>query len=144
MEPSATNHPRPILPPTDDPIAETQALRRKVVFWRRVAWLAFGGAGIVMLVVWTRGETRRRDCFESLRHYADLARTNKLAEQHPEILEQQWQELEQAATGIPPEHYDLIVKNWTARPGSGEEPVLAVGGLLTALESSGLTKRRPH
>jgi len=126
MNSAETHRDGAILERPDDSIGETQALRRKVVFWRRVAGLALGGVGIVMLVVWTRGQTRQRECHDALLGYAEKARSANLAEQHPDILEQQWQEFEQNAKGIPADHYDLIVKNWVARQGPEGDPVLAV------------------
>lgn len=126
MDPADLNRNRPTLESSEDAIAETQALRRKVVFWRRVAWLALGGAAIFLMVVWTRGQARQRECFEALTRFAESSQTSQLSAQHPEILEQQWQSLEQTPSGNAPDHYDLIVKNWVARQAPGEELPLAV------------------
>lgn len=109
-----------------DLIAQTRALRRKVTFWRRTAWLLLGGAIVFGAVFYSRGETRRRECRESLEHYAKMATRFKLAEQHPDILEQQWDEFEQLAGGTSPQHYDLIVRNWAKLPKAGEQIPLAV------------------
>lgn len=126
MEPANPPRDKPTRDSPDDAIAETQALRRKVVFWRRVAWLAVGGAAIVMLVVWTRGQTRQGECSAALSHFAELASIHHLSEQHPAILEQQWQQFDTTVSSIPPEHYDLIVKNWVAAQNPGEDLVLAI------------------
>lgn len=109
-----------------DLVAQTRALRRKVTFWRRTAWLVIGGAIVFGAVFYSRGETRRRECRESLDHYARMATRFNLAEQHPDILEQQWDEFEQLAGGTSPQHYDLIVRNWAKLPKAREQIPLAV------------------
>ncbi len=126
MDSAETQRHKAMDDPAEESLSQTQALRRKVIFWRRIAWLALGGASIVMLVIWTRGQTRRQECYAALKSYAEMARNLKLAEQHPSILEQQWQEFDQSTLDLSPEHYDLIAKNWAARPGPNEDIVLAV------------------
>ncbi|HKQ49454.1 MAG TPA: hypothetical protein VJZ71_15390 [Phycisphaerae bacterium] len=126
MDPADLNRNRPTLASSEDAISETQALRRKVVFWRRVAWLALGGAALFLMVVWTRGQARQRECFDALTRFAEVALASQLSAQHPEILEQQWQSFEQISSGIAPDHYDLIVKNWASRQTPGEDLPLAV------------------
>lgn len=109
-----------------DLVAQTRSLQKKVTFWRRLAWLLFGGVVVFGTIFYSRGETRRRECRESLQFYSQLAQKHNLAEQHPEILEQQWNQFEQAPTGTSPLHYDLIVRNWTQVPKDGESIPLAV------------------
>jgi hypothetical protein len=122
--PDKTRTPR--LPDSMDLTAQTRSLRRKLVFWRRTAWLLLGGIGIFLAVLLNRGMTHQRECFQSLRHYAELAMKTKLGDQNPEILEQQWQSLEMGTVRISPIHYDLIVANWISRPKPGESQPLAI------------------
>ena len=99
-----------------DLVAQTRSLRRKLVFWRRVAWLLLGGIVMVAAVVWNRGESHRRVCYQALETLDKLARDTKLSEQRPEILEEQWRSFDSGSTAIPSYHYDLIVHNWQANP----------------------------
>ncbi|RIK67321.1 MAG: hypothetical protein DCC65_07175 [Planctomycetota bacterium] len=109
-----------------DLVAQTRALNKKVTFWRRMAWLLIGGVVVFGAVLYSRGETRRRECRESLQHYMELAEKYKLSEQHPELLEQQWDQFETPGGGTSALHYDLIVRNWTQIPKAGESIPLAV------------------
>lgn len=116
-------------PPGDDSVdllTQTQSLRRKVIFWRRMVGLVFGLGAVILVVVWNRGETRRRECRVALKEFGALAEREKLAEQDPGILENQWQQLPPADNGISAAHYDLIVHNWIAKLLPAEELPLAV------------------
>lgn len=109
-----------------DLVTQTRQLRRKVTFWRRAAWLILGAAAVFVVVFWNRGETRRRECRESLGLYAEIAAEVHLSEQHVDILEAQWNEFEPPLRGSSPMHYDLIARNWMAAPKPGESIPLAV------------------
>ncbi len=126
MPPNPTGFHDPAAADGLDLAAETQALRRKVTFWRRSAWLVLGGAALVGFIAWHRGEIRRRECFAALTHFAEVARDSKLSEQHPEILESFWQSFDPAPNGNSAMHYDLIVRNWAATPRPGDSLPLAV------------------
>ena len=126
MEPAAKPIGQPRVPDTMDLVAQTRSLRRKLTFWRRAAWLILGGGAIFAAVVWNRGESHQRVCYAALDHYARLAIKSKLEDQRPEILEQQWQILDQGDTRISAIHYNLIVKNWLSTPKPGESLNLAV------------------
>jgi hypothetical protein len=102
------------------------ALRRKVVFWRRVVWMILGAAAILLTVVWNRYETRRRECRDTLLYNAELAKKVDLAHEHVSILEQQWQMFDIPSKGSSPRHYDLIARNWAVIPAAGEKVPLAV------------------
>jgi hypothetical protein len=126
MNPAPHAPDQPRVPDTMDLVAQTRSLRRKLTFWRRLAWLVLGAGAIFVAVLWNRGESHRRLCGAALDHYVKLADKSKLAGQRPEILEQQWQIMEQASTSNPTTHYNLIVKNWQVTPKPGEVLDLAV------------------
>lgn len=109
-----------------DAVALNRTLSRKVTFWRRAAWLVLGGAAVFGMVFYSRGETRRRECRESLAHYADIAAKVRLFDEDPAILEKQWDQFEQPPNNNSPLHYDLIVRNWIRQPKPGDAVPLAV------------------
>lgn len=102
------------------------ALRRKVVFWRRVVWMILGTVAILLAVLWNRYETRRRECRDALQYDSELAKKVDLAHEHVNILEQQWQLFDSSSKSNSPRHYDLIAQNWAVIPAAGEKVPLAV------------------
>ena len=126
MDSTPGNPQRPLDADSMDLVAQTRHLRRKVTFWRRMAWMIFGAAAVFGIVFWNRGETRRRECRDTLEHYAEFAAQAKLGNQRPELLELQWNQFEQPVPGSSPVHYDLILHKWSAVPVPGEKIPLAV------------------
>jgi hypothetical protein len=110
----------------DELRSETQSLRRRLNFWQRAAWLLVGCGVIVGTIIWQRGELRRRECANSLEYHASRAERIQLGSQSPDILEHQWQFMEQGLARAAPMHYDLIVHNWRTTPSGSESLPLAV------------------
>lgn len=102
--------------------AQSQMLRRKMLFWQRIAWLLVGLVVVSIVVVWQRSEIRRRDCRLALEHYAKLAHEQELRLEPEALLEVQWQHLDQGSVHLSPSHYKLFVQNWLRVP-SSDEPV---------------------
>jgi hypothetical protein len=121
--PKAPLSPEPVL---DLSQMETQRLRRRVAFWRRMAGVLAGGIALVLFVAWNRSQVRRHECRASLELYALEAKEANLTAQHPGILEAQWQNLPPMSSGFAPQHYDLIVSNWAIEPGPDDRVPLAV------------------
>ncbi len=110
-----------------DLVSQARSLRRKLVFWRRTAWLALGMACIVLIILWQRGQQHRHACEQSLRGYFREAMRRDLARQPREVLEEEWNRI--APPGgemISAHHYNLIVRNWHTTPVAGELLPMAV------------------
>jgi hypothetical protein len=104
-----------------DLVTEARSLRRRLVFWRRTAWLALGIAGIVLLLMWQRGQQHQRSCRQSLEGHFREAQRRDLKRFPPELLEQEWRQM--PPTGgevLSAHHYNLIVRNWHTTPVPGE------------------------
>ncbi|MBN2561362.1 MAG: hypothetical protein JXQ75_10580 [Phycisphaerae bacterium] len=113
----------------DDSIAfyvEAQGLRRKLIFWRRAAWLLLGIALLISVVVWQRTTVRCRECRRALQHYAEMAHTHHLDQEPAEVLESQWQNFAKGPADLSAAHYALIVQNWLQTPPPGESLPLAI------------------
>jgi len=109
-----------------DLVTEARRLRRRLNFWRRVAWIAVSAVALVILVVWTRGKLRQDRCLASLKAYLEQAERLGFDNESPELLPLQWLELDVEPTHYPPDHYLLFVQNWLQRPAFGEKLPLAV------------------
>ncbi len=88
--------------------------------------MILGTVAILLVVLWNRYETRRRECRDTLLYDAELAKKVDLAHEHVNILEQQWQMFDLPTKGNSPRHYDLIARNWAVIPAAGEKIPLAV------------------
>lgn len=112
-----------------DLVSQARSLRRKMVFWRRTAWLALGMAGIVLIILWQRGQQHRHVCEQSLRAYFREAQRLDLAKHPPELLEEEWRRINPpGGEMISAHHYNLIVRNWHTKPVAGELLPMAVCG----------------
>jgi len=110
----------------EETIAEAQALRRQVGFWRRMAWLLVFAAVVVIVVFWQRGSDHRAKCRESLEQYARLARDSKLSAVPAEFRETQWRSLKSEAAVFGIGHYRILSGHWGSSPGPTERLTLAV------------------
>ena len=108
-----------------DPNSQARALRRRLTFWRRTAWLLFGIGVLVFVVTWHRGTVRRRECRQSLEWYARQAADSKLDQAPSEVLESHWRRLSKGEVNLSAGHYALIVQNWLQTPPPGESLPLA-------------------
>jgi hypothetical protein len=112
----------------EETIAEAQALRRQVGFWRRMAWLLVCAAAVVIVVFWQRGSTHRAKCRGSLEQYARLARESKLSAVPAEFRETQWHSLKSESAVFGAGHYHILSDQWGRSPGPNERLILAVCG----------------
>jgi len=106
--------------------AQSQMLRRKVLFWKRTAWLLVGVVVVSIVVVWQRSEIRRRECRVAIERYAKLAHEQDLRLEPEVLIETQWQHLDQDSVHLSPSHYVLFVQNWLRIPSSDEPIPLAI------------------
>lgn len=111
-----------------DVVAEARSLRRRLLFWRRSAYLLLGLALVIAVVLGHRTTIRCRECEQSLAHYAAEARRIGLAQQPLEVVVPTWADLDPANVGLSPSHYALFVHNWVQRPLPGEFVPLAICG----------------
>lgn len=110
-----------------DMVSQARSLRRKVVFWRRMAWLALSMAGIVLIILWQRGQQHQHVCEQSMRAYFREALRRDLAKLPRELLEEEWRRLPPpGGEMITAQHYNLIVRNWHTTPIAGEPVPMAV------------------
>ncbi len=107
-------------------LEETQALRRKVNFWRKIAGFMVGVIVLVLLVSWQRGREGISLCRDALEQYAQLALSRKLDREATEVLETQWRALPMENKKLSPGHYSVIVRNWHIQPKPGETVPLAI------------------
>ena len=111
---------------SDDSI-ESRTLRRKLVFWRRVAWSCIGIVLVIVMVLWQRGNARQQECRAALEHYAGFAQSGELASTSPALLRAQWDNQQGEATlHVSPSQYRLITGNWGIAPEPGKRIPLAV------------------
>ena len=113
-------------PDSIDLVAQTRSLRRKMIFWRRIAWLLLGGIGIFALILWQRGELHRRACRTALAYYYAEAEKINLGSLPLETIETDWRALKAPPELMSPHHYNLIARNWRTQPAAGEKLPLAV------------------
>jgi hypothetical protein len=109
-------------------LAQSRSLRRKLVFWRRTAWLLFGIVVIIGVVFWQRAELHRRACGRTLEYYGRLAQKSQLEKEPARLLQLQWLHLEQGRQTYSPAHYALVIDNWNQTPQAGESLNLAICG----------------
>ena len=109
-----------------DLVTQTRSLRRKVIFWRRTAWLLLGGLGIIAIILWQRGERHQRTCKLSLEHYYREAANLDLQAQPIGLMEAEWRTMKVPREMLSPYHYNLIALNWRTTPPAGEKLPLAV------------------
>jgi hypothetical protein len=126
MQPDESKRTAPGASDSIDLVTQTRSLRRKVIFWRRTAWLLFGGLGILAIIFWQRGEQHRRECRQSLAHYYRESQKLKLRTQPVELLEGEWRSMKCPPEMLSPYHYNLISRNWRTEPAEGEKIPLAV------------------
>lgn len=113
-----------------DLVSQARSLRRKLVFWRRTAWLALGMAGIVLIILWQRGQQHRHACEQSIRAYFREAQRLDLTKHPPELLEEEWRRITPpGGEMISAHHYNLIVRNWHTTSVAGELLPMVVCGM---------------
>lgn len=117
--------------PTDDSmdvVAEARSLRRRLLFWKRAAYLLLGLALVIAVVLGNRTTIRCRECEQALTHYAELVSKARLEQQPPEVVVSVWADLDPGEVALSPGHYALFVQNWFQPPGPEETRPLAMCG----------------
>ncbi|HWL93060.1 MAG TPA: hypothetical protein VNT79_05970 [Phycisphaerae bacterium] len=102
---------------------EAMALRRKVQFWRRAAWLMGGLVVLVVIVAAQRSESSRIECIESLQLYTVKAADHKLEETAPELVAVVWEGLVVLGASQNADHYAVIGGNWSRVASDASFPV---------------------
>lgn len=110
-----------------DELVESRTLRRKLIFWRRVAGSSIGIVLVIVMVLWQRGHARQQECRMALEYYAQFAQSGELAGTSPALLRAQWDNLRgEAVFRVSPSQYRLIIENWGITPTPGKQIPLAV------------------
>lgn len=101
---------------------EAETLRRKVLFWRRLAMFLVIMVGFVLLFVWQRGAGVAERCRSSLDKYADAVANEKLQSLSPELLHVRWSVLQIEGANFTPAHYEIFPDKWNT-PGDPDQSV---------------------
>ncbi len=122
---------------------EAKRLRRKVQFWRNLAWTLLGIAAVIVVVVCHRAATRCQQSRLALEEYGNAAQFDawvKEARQGPIHLqliylelETQWDSLPNASPAFGPSGFIPIVRNWLKEPDSGESLPMAISRMPISL-----------